>query len=237
MFKLLLVIISPAVAFFIYFFHRDKYEKEPLGLLLKAFSVGLILLALAIILEIPLLNLLRLLSLPALLNAFLVSFIVAGLIEEVLKFVAFMLFIYPHREFNELYDGIIYAVMLSLGFATAENILRLVPFYHTQLFGFIVFVRTLFSLPAHIFCGIIMGYYLAKARFSGGEKRKTLLLKGLFLAIFFHGSYNFFWFLFGYLAIPLCGLFLPFALSLSRRLISQHLEGGCSKRDLFWPKK
>lgn len=93
-----------------------------------------------------------------------------------------------NNEFNEPFDGIVYAVMVSMGFAALENIL------YTFQYGFGVGVTRVFTaVPAHATFGIIMGYFMGKAKFSNNRIKFNLL--GLLFAILFHGSYDFFLFI------------------------------------------
>ena len=93
-----------------------------------------------------------------------------------------------NNEFNEPFDGIVYAVMVSMGFAALENIL------YTFQYGFGVGVTRAFTaVPAHATFGIIMGYFMGKAKFSNNRIKLNLL--GLLFATLFHGSYDFFLFI------------------------------------------
>src|SRR5690606_34909890 len=93
----------------------------------------------------------------------------------------------PHKEFDEPFDGIVYAVMVSLGFAATENIAYVVQGGYE-----VALLRAFTAVPAHATFGIMMGYYMGKAKFS--LRRQQLNLLGLFLATLFHGAYDFFLF-------------------------------------------
>ena len=88
-------------------------------------------------------------------------------------------------------DGIVYAVMISLGFATIENIGYVLnhPGQETQ----IAIMRMFTAIPLHAVCGVILGYFVGLAKFS--ENKTSLLYKGLFLATLVHTIYNYFIFL------------------------------------------
>ncbi len=192
---LFIIAIAPTVALFLFFYHKDKYEKEPLTLLLKAFLAGMVTIIPILIVERILLTLI--LPLPIfMLRIFLIAFMVAGLVEEGFKFLAFRYLIYNHNEFDEPYDGIMYGVMISLGFATLENInyLMLAKF-KLGAFGMmnVGIMRAIFAVPAHAFFGVIMGYYLGLARFARNPaQEKEHLYRALSFAILAHGLYDFF---------------------------------------------
>jgi RsiW-degrading membrane proteinase PrsW (M82 family) len=113
------------------------------------------------------------------------AFLVAGTTEEVFKFLALLLLIWRSRHFNEQFDGIVYAVFVSLGFAAVENILYVVSHgYSTAA------VRALTAVPAHAIFGITMGYYMGIAhRYK--ELRSSYLVRSLFVPILLHGIYDF----------------------------------------------
>ena len=121
------------------------------------------------------------------LQLFVVAFVFVALIEEGLKFWVVKKKAYPHPAFNEYYDGVVFAVVASLGFAALENI-----FYVTDGGIGVGVIRAMLSVPAHALFGATMGYYFALARFSTDKSRKTeMLVKALFYAVFWHGLYDF----------------------------------------------
>jgi RsiW-degrading membrane proteinase PrsW (M82 family) len=94
----------------------------------------------------------------------------------------------PKNAFNESFDGVVYAVMVSMGFAVTENI-----FYVFEGGMETAIARAFTAVPAHSTFGILMGYFMGKAKFS---KNKTALnFVGLLLAVIFHGAYDFFLFI------------------------------------------
>jgi RsiW-degrading membrane proteinase PrsW (M82 family) len=107
-------------------------------------------------------------------------------IEEVAKSCCLFIFPYFNKWFNEPMDGIVYSVMIGMGFATVENI-----FYAYSNGLETVLVRAFTAVPAHAVFAIISGYYVGLAKFNK-EKRIQLILTGLGLAILVHGVYNFF---------------------------------------------
>ncbi|MCX5705676.1 MAG: PrsW family glutamic-type intramembrane protease [Candidatus Omnitrophica bacterium] len=192
----LIVAISPAIALVIYFYHKDKYEKEPLGLLARAFFAGAGVTFLAMVIELVI-DLAFVQSIKDFfLNTFLRSFLVAGLVEEGLKFLVFKRLIYDNKEFDEPYDGIMYAVMISLGFATIENILYVaISHFKLGICGSLICgsSRAMSAVPAHAFFAVIMGYYLGLAKFCGDrERQREYVYKALGFAVLTHGLYDFF---------------------------------------------
>ena len=112
-------------------------------------------------------------------------FIVA-LSEEIVKFLVLILYPYGQKFFNEPMDGIIYAVMISMGFATVENLL------YADRFGLeTTITRAFTAVPAHAVFAIISGYFVGLSKFNPAQKIKYLLL-AFSLPILIHGIYNFF---------------------------------------------
>lgn len=175
----ILLSILPVTILLGYIYWQDKFEREPLGQLAKAFAGGVLALVCAIIVATPL-------DQVVICNPFLQglysAFITAAIPEEGFKFLFLYLFIWKSREFNEYFDGIVYAVFVSLGFACVENIM-----YVWQYGTEIAFQRGLFAVPAHFLFGVVMGYYFSLAKF---RKQSNYLLLVVVGAVIFHGTYN-----------------------------------------------
>lgn len=119
-------------------------------------------------------------------NTLFSAFILVAFSEELVKYVALLIYPYRARFFNEPVDGIVYAIFIGMGFATLENVL-----YAYRYDMATTLVRALTAVPAHATFAAIMGYYIGKAKFDP-TRRRTYLAKGLFMAIMLHGLYDFF---------------------------------------------
>ncbi len=177
--------LAPVIAIILYVYMRDEYDKEPLQILLMAFIMGVFS------------------TIPALIigyygeqlgfghsvnifKTFIHAFIVVALAEEIGKFFFLKVFLFPNKAFDEPYDGIIYGVMIGMGFAAFENII-----YVMQGGVEIAILRMFTAVPAHAAFGAIMGYFVGLAKFDYAN-RNRLALMGLFWAVVIHGSYDFF---------------------------------------------
>jgi RsiW-degrading membrane proteinase PrsW (M82 family) len=181
--NLLFVSLAPVLIIAFYIYYRDKHEKEPFPILLKALLAGIVIVLPVVIIE-------RLLMFiyqegEGLGYAFYNAFVVAGLTEEGMKFLAFYLVFWKNSNFNEKFDGIVYAVFIALGFAAIENIL----YVFRGGYG-VGLIRSITAIPAHALFGIVMGYYFGLARFSSSHSKSYLLLAFL-LPFIFHGLYDF----------------------------------------------
>jgi len=178
----LLASLAPVFIILFYIYFRDKYDKEPLGLLIKALLLGIVIVIPVIFVERLLLNLM-----PSgrVASAAYHAFIVAGTTEEVFKFLALYMLVWKSPSFNEKFDGIVYAVFVSLGFAGVENVLYVIDGgMQTAI------TRALTAVPAHAIFGITMGYYLGIARIYEELKDRYLAL-ALLVPIVLHGIYDF----------------------------------------------
>lgn len=181
---LLLIALSPCAFFLWYFYHRDKYEPEPKKKIIKIFLLGAVMVIPAGLIEYLLIYGLNVVT-TGFINIFIMSFVIIAPTEELLKFFAVKQWIYRSLEFDEIMDGIVYTVSASLGFATVENI-----FYVLSHGIEVGIARAFLAVPGHAFFGAIMGYYLGRAKFNK-EKETKLIMKGVLLAILFHGLYDF----------------------------------------------
>lgn len=181
--NLLFISIAPVCIIALYIYSRDKYEKEPFSVLIKALLAGVLIVLPVVFIESVLTHAGE--GLEGMADAAYTAFIVAGLTEEGFKFLAFYFFLWRNRNFNEKYDGIVYAVFISLGFAAVENIL----YVFEGGYG-VALIRALTAVPAHALFGIMMGYYFGLARFDNNHRNFFLAIAFL-LPFASHGLYDF----------------------------------------------
>lgn len=187
MLSLLALAIAPGAAITIYIYSRDKYDREPLKPLLISFLLGMVATAPAIIIQTSLKPVLYL-YFPGytIWYYFLLSFIVVACSEEGCKFIMLRFYAYRNKAFSEPFDGIIYSVMISMGFATLENI------GYVLNYGFKTgIIRMFLSVPMHGAFAVLVGYHVGLAKFDAARAVQHIV-KGLLLAIFFHGAFDFF---------------------------------------------
>ncbi len=170
--------IAPALALMSFIYLKDKFT-EPFSLILKTFILGALLVF-------PIMFIQYALTIENVSgNNFTQSFLQVGFIEEFFKWFIFMYVIYHHTEFDAHYDGIVYAVSISLGFATVENFLYLL----TNGIEY-AFTRALFPVSSHALFGVIMGYHFGKAKVNSNYKKWNIAL-ALIIPFILHGSYNY----------------------------------------------
>lgn len=186
-FLLITLCIVPSVLLMWYVYMKDKIEKEPTYLLLILFIGGI---ASAVIsssigttlkVYIPFLNIKY--SEMNLVQVLFKSFIFIALLEELSKWIINYICSWKNKNLNYLFDSIVYATFISLGFATFENIIYGFAY---KSYGFTpILLRGMISVPSHAVFGVFMGYYFGlskKYRISNKVRlsRKYLLLSLLF---------------------------------------------------------
>lgn len=224
--------VLPVLILLWYIYRSDKYEKEPLGLLLKAIGMGIV--SVFVIFYLPL-------PIDAApfssdwLNAIFTAFCCAGIPEELVKFIFLFILIWKNKNFNEFFDGIVYAVFVSLGFACVENILYV---FGNDTFASSIrvgFARALLSVPAHFLFAVIMGYYFSLAKFIPKKRVKYILLS-ILLPILAHSIFDAILMVFGTIGdgfwgtignLVFFGLFFWFDIklwSIGLKYIKKHIE-------------
>ncbi len=172
--------IAPGLALLSYFYLRDQYETEPITLVFKTFLYGALI-------TFPIMFLQYILEFEGITQSYWVNaYFSSGTLEEFFKWFILMFAIFHHVDFNEPYDGIIYGASVSLGFATVENILYLIAHGVEFAFG-----RALLPVSSHALFGVIMGYYLGKAKFSVKDEKRKWLIISLVVSTILHGTYNY----------------------------------------------
>lgn len=185
-FVLLNLAILPGIAIIIFIYFKDKYEKEPFPLLLKCFLLGLLTIIPPIIIELSG----ERFSPEHHRNSsdiLIYSFLIVGLSEELSKFLLLRVYPYRSKHFNEPFDGIVYAVVISMGFATAENI-----FYVLGGGVGTGVLRMFTAVPGHAAFGVLMGYFVGFSKFR--KHNFGFLFTGVFAAVVAHGFYDYFLF-------------------------------------------
>lgn len=187
LFALLAIACAPGVSIALYVYLNDKHEPEPPALLVRAFLCGILATFLTMAVSVPI-NLLVPIVAHDLTSQAIHAFVLVAFVEELSKFVFVLGIFYRNSNFNEPFDGIVYSVMVSMGFATFENIL-----YVSDGGWEVAIIRMITAVPAHATFGILMGFYLGKAKFE--HRKGYYVLHALGIATLFHGAYDYFWFI------------------------------------------
>ena len=184
----------PVVLILLFIYNKDR-SKEPLGLLLQLFILGILSCFIVAFVSTKLSDYLPFmqgnLEDKSFFSILLYAFLGVALIEELCKWIMLYLKGYKNDEYDELYDIIVYSVFVSLGFAFFENILYVI---NTQSIK-IALIRAVSAIPGHACDAIFMGYYLNLAKIYETSKEKKLEKKNIILSILIptilHGIYDF----------------------------------------------
>jgi protease PrsW len=187
---LLILSLLPIFVILLYIYRKDKYQKEPLRLLLKCLLFGAI--AAFAIMSLPIPNNFHTSSMIA--NSFLQAFLSAAIPEEFVKYLFLYILIWYNKNFDEYFDGIVYATFISLGFAGIENIMYVFSAEGFAQSLYVSFTRAIISVPAHFLFAVSMGYYFSLAKFNPSKRAKYLWLSFL-TAVLLHGTFDFILFL------------------------------------------
>jgi RsiW-degrading membrane proteinase PrsW (M82 family) len=192
----------PALLWLIFFYSRDRYEREPTRAVLIFFAMGAVLaVPLAIIAGIFLLPVISGLGLPEdqFMGLLVLMFLIAGLPEEAIKGALAAFRGRREKDVDEPADPMIYFTSLGLGFGALETTLYIVGAYAEALpIGESAAVEAAFLLTAplraftvtmgHGLWTGITGYFYAERRFGFG--RRYGLIFGIVVAAVFHAVYN-----------------------------------------------
>ncbi len=176
--------VLPVVLLLIFIYRKDKINPEPLGKLLVTFFVGCFSVIPASIQEGAISAAFEFEN-PVVSGIF-TGYVVAGFSEEFWKLILLMLVIWKSRHFDEYFDGIVYAVYLSLGFACIENIMYV---YSCEDPIATALMRGVLAVPAHFLFAVIMGYHLSLAKFDA-PKRGKHIFHALLYPMLMHGTYD-----------------------------------------------
>lgn len=182
--------VLPAIALMVFVYREDRMEKEPWPLLLSLLAQGIISTSLAVFTERLGTKLLGgLLSPNTLIYQVIFNFLVVGLSEEGFKYLLLKRRTWLSPAFNCQFDGVVYAVFVSLGFALWENI------DYVVMYGFsTALVRAVTAVPGHACFGVFMGawYGLAKRYENYGypEKSRRCRTLAVLLPTLLHGAYD-----------------------------------------------
>ena len=183
--------VIPAIVLLVKVEKADRLEKESRGLLLSLVVFGVIATAIASLGErIGIAVLERLFPEEGTLFNVLLYFGVVAFSEEGAKYVLLKRKTWNNPEFNCQFDGVVYSVFVSLGFALWENI------GYVAMYGLsTALVRAVTAVPGHACFGVFMGawYGMAKRRESAGDPAgaASLRRRALLVPALLHGFYDF----------------------------------------------
>ena len=192
MWILFVLSVLPAALLMIFIWHKDKIEKEPIGMLAGLFLLGALMVIPAGLAEVGLIK-----ALDSVLDegnyAYMLidNFLIVALAEEGCKFFILRVRTWRSPNFNYTFDAVVYSVAVSLGFATLENILYVVGDGTVKL----AIMRGILSVPGHAIDAVFMGWFygMAKRAECAGDAsgRSSNLRRAIIVPLLTHGFYDF----------------------------------------------
>jgi len=186
----ILAAILPALFLMRYIYRKDTVEKEPPGMLISLVFLGVAAALVAIVLESIGKNIISAyFAEDSQAYVIVTAFLGVAVVEEGAKFFFLKRRTWKDPNFNYRFDGIVYAVFVSLGFAAFENISYVMGYGLTT-----AVVRAVLAIPAHMGFAVFMGVFYGRAKLCadmGNNTRKTLnLWAGYLTAVLLHGFYD-----------------------------------------------
>ena len=188
---LVLAAVLPAALLMLKVYRSDRLEREPFGLLWKLLVAGILSSLLALVVERFLISLLdKVVTKNYTLYMFLLYFVVVAYAEEGAKYFQLKRNTWVSSEFNCQYDGVVYAVFVSLGFALWENISYVMNYgVRTAI------IRAFTAIPGHACFGVFMGVFYGIARKYENrrllQKAKAYRVLAVVVPAVLHGAYDY----------------------------------------------
>lgn len=181
-----LAALLPPLLLLLFVWHKDA-TKEPFRQLLKAVIFGALICIPAVFWESFMGTLLFNGEEPTtIIGTTLNAFLCAAVPEETLKLIALWLVLRRNPYFDERFDGIVYAVCVSLGFAAIENVGYVLN--HEEAWVSVAVTRALMAVPGHYAFAVFMGYYYSMYHFVRHDT--TTAISILLVPVLAHGIYD-----------------------------------------------
>ena len=185
---LIAMAVTPPALLMLLIYKMDKVEREPPKLMRKLFLFGLLATIPILVLEAIAEGIISIFSWSEFTGLFLMYFVVPGFVEEGVKYWMLHKKTWDEPNFNYKFDGVVYAVFISLGFALVENVMYVLST------GFMTAVlRAVISIPGHCIFGIIMGSMYGEAKAleeTDAARSKKLRTKAWMIAALGHGLFD-----------------------------------------------
>lgn len=168
----------PGILWLLYFHMRESEELNTIKLMVKSYFLGILVAFPTVIIGI-------LINQG---NTYLSAVLAAPLIEESLKYFAFLFYPYRHPKFTEPSHGILFSTSIALGFASIENVGYIYSSYPDDSFQRVFVLRSLLSVPGHALMSCIWGNALGLYRFQAISFFRAFF--ALFIGMLAHSIFN-----------------------------------------------
>ncbi|MCK9268977.1 MAG: PrsW family intramembrane metalloprotease [Bacteroidales bacterium] len=176
--------IAPAIFVLLLLIAQAGMERKNLALFASSYLFGFVA-ALPMIIAIYLVNTYWLVHVESLRRILFYGFILIGFLSELTKFLILRYKYMPNDHLTKPFDGVLFSVMVSMGFATLANIYFYFQWDYTDNL-----LTVLYAVPfANLLTGVILGFFVGMGKFRSGGSFDSLT--GLLAAIFFNGFFSF----------------------------------------------
>ena len=187
---LIIIAVLPALILLGFIYMRDRKEKPPVKLMVLLLALGAGTIIPAAIAEFIGQLIVAQTDTDHQTMLLVLCFLVIGIVEELGKYLVTVCTTWKSREFQHSYDGVIYMVCASLGFAILENIL----YVASGGIGTGI-LRAFTAIPLHCTVGVIMGALYAKGReaaYAGDRAGMVGFMAWAYIVpVFIHGLYDY----------------------------------------------
>ncbi|MBW6440722.1 PrsW family intramembrane metalloprotease [Patescibacteria group bacterium] len=207
--------LLPSLFWLRVFLKEDYREPEPKKLIATFFALGIVAALASLVVEMFISNIFlggiiiaiyeynfdEIWTGSNILKVVFVSLFLPPIVEEFFKCRMVKKFGMKSLHFNQIIDGMIYAIAVALGFAFLENYIYFMAYIQkgADALAGVFIVRFLASTLLHALATGTFGYYIAKAKFSPPQlaqngflsSKQKYILKGFVLAVVIHFVFNF----------------------------------------------
>lgn len=186
------LVLGPAIAVYISLAGRKKLNSRDSTILVRSFFLGMLTVIPALVIKFTAAQLGFDENVYSLFSRIGYS-VFTAFNDEFNKYIVIIAYAYRRREFDEPLAGIMVAIMIGLGFVTAEN-----AWHIREADDYANTWRVISSIPVSMAVASLMGYYSGLSKYGLDADDLSsfgLRIRGLITAVFFHGFYNFFLFM------------------------------------------
>ena len=191
----LLITLLPSVLMLSMILYSDRKSREPIPMILICILSGAFTICFSLVIDklILTLNLIDASMFPSQNSYSVYRIMVLAGVEEYAKLLILHLFLYKNKSYDDIYDGFVYSSIIALSFSLIETIMYVFREPTFSDMTSLAILRNFTSIPLHIVCGVVMGYFVSLQKFSRTKGRKWLnLLFSLFIPTLIHTTYNVF---------------------------------------------
>ena len=181
------------IIFIFLILYSDRKSKEPKSVIFLCLISGILPIFLSLLFGQYILPKLQIIS-PGLFdyNNNIFKVLILALVEEYSKLIVLYLILSRNKNFDDIYDGFVYSSLIALSFAAFESLIYVFNETNIDTMKSLALLRGITTIPLHLICGISMGYFMGKEKFSWGTKTRVInLILCLIFPTFLHFIYNF----------------------------------------------